>query len=78
MWLVVDICIISPLIYTLYDTLNPGNKYGGSQLMNILHSCCTAVRLQTEVGPINCHNSELGNANISTEKNVKVVVKCLK
>ena len=52
MWLVVDIssCIISPLTYTSYDTLNPGNKYGGSQLMNILHSCCTAVRFTTDDG----------------------------
>ena len=49
MWLVVDI-FISPLICTLYDTLNPGNKYGGSQLMNILHSCCTAVRSTTDDG----------------------------
>ena len=49
MWLVVDI-FISPLIYTLYDTLNPDNKYGGSQLMNILHSCCTAVRSTTDDG----------------------------
>ena len=32
--------------------------------MNILQFRCTAVRLRTEVGPINC---ELGNANIGTE-----------
>ena len=52
MWLVVDIssCVISPLIYTLYDTLNPGNKYGGSQLMVRPHSCCTAVRSTTDDG----------------------------
>ena len=43
---------ISPLIYTLYDTRSPGNKYGGSQLMNIPHSCCSefAVRSTTDDG----------------------------
>ena len=49
MWLVVDI-FISPLIYTLYDTLNPGNKYGGSQLIKIPHSSCSTVRSTTDDG----------------------------
>ena len=35
---------------TLYDTVNPGNKYGVSHLMNIPHSCCTAVRSTTDDG----------------------------
>ena len=39
-------------MYTLYDTLNPGNKYGGCHCINImLHwSCCTAVRFTTDDG----------------------------
>ena len=44
-------CISSPLVYTLYDTLKPGSKYGASQLMSIPHSFCAAVILNIEGGP---------------------------